>query len=644
MANPINEAQANALAASVIDSEYQVGQENNSVPDNDYLDYLDMFDCERTEKNYDWMSDIYFPEFTSQMLTQSAIEASLYFKTHDFVDVYIGSVDPIAQNAAKANKDLINMTLNRRKLWFYQKYMRAISMKNISGVTYFRCWWEQDTRREKVGTQRVREHLGFDPNGNPIERFADQDVEGDVILKDHFNFDVVDPRDVFTDPSYVYSLQDKQWVILRFNATIDELEMNADTAEYFNLDKLRDTNKTTPQETDVKGDKSTHHGLDNKSNATNTPLKPFMILQRLGKHWVTVKDRDPDGNPINVTSGIKDDGTRKKGAELHEMVITFALGGGSDKTRTLIGYHPARDIDSNGNPYRPVTRGLCYMHPAKDDGMGDGKCLRELQIGINDTINMENDRTKLHTIPIMQGNQHDISDNESLEWRPGAFWETETGDKFDEVQVSGDVVGALNQVNMYQNMMQQASGVSAETQSKLAAPTTTATATANQAQRSDTRSAYRTLTMENTGLTDLFWFITQMTARHMKPETATKTFGEEGVLDFNPTLDFTYKPVSASIGDDASKQTKIQNWTQVLSFIANDPERREAVDAILNELSALMGKEQELFASKFLANPQAPPSVDSQGGQQPEAAGGISATNQSGLPQSPQEAQLGGVS
>ena len=75
--------------------------------------------------------------------------------------------------------------------------------------------------------------------------------------------------------------------------------------------------------------------------------------------------------------------------------------------------------------------------------------------------------------------------------------------------------------------MQQASGISAETQSKLAAPTTTATATANQMQRSDTRSNYRTLTMENTGLSDLYWFITQMAAQHMKEQTAVEMLGQQ---------------------------------------------------------------------------------------------------------------------
>jgi len=632
-----NKEETKALANLIIDGEYVVGQSNNNIPDADYLDYLDMFDCERTEKNYDWMSDIYMPEFLSQMLTQSAIEAGLYFKTHDFVEVYVGSDDERSARAAKISKDLINKTLNRRELYFYQKYMRAVNMKNICGVTYFRCWWEQETVTEKTGTQMVPERIGTTPEGEPIEKMNEQDVHEEFVLKDHFNFDVVDPRDVFTDTSYTYSLQEKKWVILRFNATVDELEANADTMEYFDLDKLKEVK--TPPKDGAKGDKTTHHGLDNKTESSSTPLKNWTILQRLGKHWVMVKERDADGNAIEVEVGIGEDGKKKKGAELHEMVITFAV---SNYDRVMIGFNPARSIDSKGNPYRPITRALCYIHPAKDDGMGDGKCLKELQVGINDTLNMENDRTKLHTIPIMQGNQYDITDNESLEWKPGAFWQTESGNVLQEVQIGGDVNGALNQIVMYKNAMQQASGISAETQSKLAAPTTTATATANQMQRSDTRSNYRTLTMENTGLSDLYWFITQMAAKHMKKQTAAEMIGEENIVFFNPYLDFTYKPLSASLNDDASRQAKVQNWISILGYIANDPERRDAVDYILGEVASLMGKEYEGFRNKFFADTQAPPPMESMGGggQQPQGGGGMSPTNQSGVEQTMQEAQL----
>ena len=71
-------------------------------------------------------SDIFYPEFFSQMVTQAAIEAGQLFNTHDYTDVYIGSEDPIHQRAAKTARAVINKTLNRRKLWFFSKYMRAV--------------------------------------------------------------------------------------------------------------------------------------------------------------------------------------------------------------------------------------------------------------------------------------------------------------------------------------------------------------------------------------------------------------------------------------------------------------------------------------------------------------------------------------
>ncbi|HEC64731.1 MAG TPA: hypothetical protein ENI23_05530, partial [bacterium] len=206
MAKPNDKVQGH-LKNSIIDDEYVIAKSNNKIPDNDYLSYLDMYDCERTEKNYDWMSDVFFPEFFSQMITQSSIEAGLYFKTHDFVEVYIGSEDEIPQKAAKASKDLLNRTLNRRKLYFYQKYMRGVNMKNMVGATYFRCWWEQKIKKGIVGTERKVKDLNVDIFNRtiidsdfqvPQQEFEDVDVEGDIILEDHFNMDTMDVRDVFT--------------------------------------------------------------------------------------------------------------------------------------------------------------------------------------------------------------------------------------------------------------------------------------------------------------------------------------------------------------------------------------------------------------------------------------------------------------
>ena len=77
------------LVQQVMDREFVIGKANTETIISDYESYEDMFECERTEKNADWMSDIFVPEFPAQMLAQSSEEANQYFKTRDFVEVYL---------------------------------------------------------------------------------------------------------------------------------------------------------------------------------------------------------------------------------------------------------------------------------------------------------------------------------------------------------------------------------------------------------------------------------------------------------------------------------------------------------------------------------------------------------------------------
>jgi hypothetical protein len=102
------------LAQIVVDGEYQIGKTNQGNDISDFESYIDLFDAERAEKEYDWMSDIFIPEFPTHMLTQSAIDVSQYFKTRDYVDVYHEDTDPKGKKSADATKELINRTLNRR--------------------------------------------------------------------------------------------------------------------------------------------------------------------------------------------------------------------------------------------------------------------------------------------------------------------------------------------------------------------------------------------------------------------------------------------------------------------------------------------------------------------------------------------------
>ena len=62
------------LVKSLYETEFQVADRNQD--DDEYGMYLDLLDSVRTEKDYDWNSDIRLPEFVSHWLTQSSYDVN----------------------------------------------------------------------------------------------------------------------------------------------------------------------------------------------------------------------------------------------------------------------------------------------------------------------------------------------------------------------------------------------------------------------------------------------------------------------------------------------------------------------------------------------------------------------------------------
>lgn len=620
-----------AVTASIYE-EYQNSIANKSVEHSDFEAYVDMFNCERTEKDYDWMSDIFVPEFTSHMLTQSGIDASMYFKSRDYVEVYVNSNRDEDIAAAEATKELVNRTLNQKYLHYYQKYLRASGIKNLCGYTFIRCWWERKTKKAIVGHT-----IKIPSDGNTTEPQAIQQepIIGDAIVYDRFNFDVIDPRDVFTSNEYTYSLQQKKWVTMRFDTTIDRLEQDKEFMGYINLDKLKTLH--LKDKTDTKGSSAgSYYTNDKKQESQKTPIKDFMVLERYGKYWVKVKKRDAFDNPVEIEPGIDDKGEVVKDAELLEVIIGTAVNG-SDCVLIRFQINPYKD--AHGDAYRPIIRGLCYVHPVVDSGLGDGKCSRELQIAINDTLNMSNDRVKLATLPILKTNKFATEDNPTIYFEPGNKWELNNPDDVKELIISDNIQGALTQIGVLTDKMQQVNSTYPTTMGSLPQmASTTATAIAGAESRTDTRNNYRSLTFENTFLVDLYWMISQMTYQFAAPETAEKLLGDK-VYDFNPTLDYTYKPVSEAIETASSRQMKINNWNTILGYLANIPNPKTAamVNYILIKIAMLMGDEYENLSNNLLDEAFFLP-PGKQGGQQGKPNGmGMPISNQNGIVQSGME-------
>ena len=613
MAKPDKERQE-LLAKIVYDGEYRIGKTNQLAAISEFESYVDLFDAERVEKEYDWMSDIFLPEFSTHMLTQSAIDVSQYFQTRDFVDVYYEDTDPEGKASAEATKELLNRTLNRRKLYHYMKYVRAKTINHLVGHVDLHCWWEQETETE------------YDVNA-----FGDIVGEARVPVNDYFNYEVLDPRNVFTDSNYVYSMQDRDWVIIRSERTLSQLKNSANTEGYFNLDALE-------KDFEVKSDEKTETMQETIESDDGYKLLPvnrlggkYDILKRYGKFLVV------DNKKGEALPGIDKEGKPLPKAYRAEIVMSFAIHKGK---ATLIQFHHTPYIDANGFPYRPLIRGLCYIHPTRDAGIGDGKYSRELQIAINDTFNVSNDRTMLATMPTLKGKRYATEDSDTIRFEPNHMMELNDPSDVEEFKIKDDITGALQQLGILFSKMDQATAIFPTTMGSIPdEASTTATAVAGAEGRTNQRTNLKSMTFEYTALCELYWMIQQMTWTFAMPQTGVELMGEK-VYAFNPSLDYTYKPVSASIESEHSKGIKIKNWITILSYVINlqHPETVKLVNHIITKISELMGDEYADFAHSLL-NPQIPVQT---GNETPAGAPGTATQNQYALAQSaPEQAARG---
>lgn len=630
-----------AIASVVIDSEYRTAQSNNTDANDDFEAFVDLFDSERTEREADWMSDIFIPEFFSHMITQSSIDADQYFQTRDFVEAYLQDESNEAVAQAGAAKELINRTLNQKHLHHFQKYIRAKSINHLQGNVYLECWWEQETRRGIVGTEVIVEELDVDEFGNPMvdfevqipaRRLREVDVEDDIPVVDRFNYEVYDPRNVFTDNQYVYSLQDKQYVTFRLERTLEDLKIEQAKHGYFNLDVVEDLQ--------INGDTETRRDTkkDDKTVPDKTPSKQMDILRRYGKFWTITKEQE-DGS-VKVKPGLDINGNPLNDAELLEVVITYALVGSG---KVMIGYHLTPYLDADGNPFRPIIRGLCYIHPTNDEGMGDGKASRELQVGINDTFNLGNDRVQMATFPTFVTKKYANDDNDTMYLEPGHNMELEDPSDFKELKISDNIVGAMNQIAMLTSSMDKATSIFPTTMGGQVRASTTATAIAGAESRSDMRTNYKSVTFEHTALSEMYWMIQQMTYRFAHEETAFKLMGDK-LYDFDPSKDYYYKPVSSSIESEQSKSNKIRSYIQILGYISSvpHPDVVNQINQVLTKVYEYMGDEYVNFGNSLL-RPEVP--LTPQGGQggSVEQGQGGGASNQFGFEQSAGEQSVRGA-
>jgi hypothetical protein len=572
-----------ARLCGVVEHEWTVGRSNFSHDYSNFEAAIDLFENERVEREYDWMSDIPLPEFAAQMLTQSSLDVAQYFQTRDFVETYVQDASDEALLAADAAEECINRTLNQRHIHYYQKFVRAKTMNNIGGSAIAKCWWNKQLGR--------------------------------------FNFEVIDPRNVTMDKKYCYSLQDKDWIIIRGNKTVEDLKNMGKRYGYFNLDKLEEAHATGQTEAKTE---TTDRDEEIAPQVTNTPTpKDWDIYERYGKFWY-----------LNGEPGIDQWNKPLPNARYEECVMTVAK---NKSTKVLIGFHLQPYKCCRGERYRPLIRGLCYIHPTRDSGIGDGHYSRPLAIAINDTFNMSNDRVRLATMPTLKGNKHTTEDTDSIYFEPGHMMELNTTDDVEEIKIEDNINGALTQLGILTQKMQQLTAIQPPQMGGSAEGGQTATEVANVERNANTRTNYKSVTWEYTFLNELYWIIQQMTWQFATEEVGYKLMGDKA-YEFNPNFDFFYKPLSQTIETEFSRNNKIRHLTNMMQMVASSPHPDMPIifNYILSKIMILMGDEWENIADKFLGEdvPLIPQETGTAPAGQPTGAG---PSNQIGIPQSGQE-------
>src|SRR3989304_108838 len=285
----------NYLAVLIVDGEYKTSNSNKSQENNDFDASIDMLEGERTEKNARWMSDIFLPEFPSILMTAAGGWANQYFKTRDFIEVKLEGDNPKDIVKARGAKKLINKTLNQKDIFHYHKYIRGRLINALAGQVYAVCWWDQEVKQVITGYQSS---YSQDENGNLIT--SPKPIYGEKIVKDRFNYEIIDPRNVFTTNEYSYSIQEKNAVIIRSEKTYEDLLAKADANNYINLDVVKELLKGNGSAQETQTSQETYNKDDKKQKDGKPVSKQFDVLERFGKMWCKVTERDENGDPISV--------------------------------------------------------------------------------------------------------------------------------------------------------------------------------------------------------------------------------------------------------------------------------------------------------------------------------------------------------
>ncbi len=598
--------------SSLVINEYEIARQNQSSRRQAFDAIRDMFYAERTEKEYDWQSDIFIPKMAQHVWSSVAKLVKMYFSARERVRALpVGRHD---KDKARAASKLLNRLLTRPGLKFFVKFVRAITLATLYGDATIKGWWTQELKEKIVGSQkRLSPELG--EYGQIIGAgFIEDEIKEEMPVKDFFDCQVYESRNVFYSPEITDSPQDKRYVIFRSVEDIISLKKQEQMFNYFNLDKL------IPDE-----QPATNIETNNIKLTSSALFKDIEILERWGLFPVRTT---PAGTALPA---LDENGKPMDNADWQQIVLTIA----NINTKQIL-------IRFEKNTYEmiPAARLFCYIDPHKDEGIGQGTYVRDLQIAINDNFNMRNDSVILNTIGmnivkkdaaiewdtivVAPNNNMLVEDPQSdiVPWRPGV-----------------NVTDAAMQHQILDNELSRTTAEYPHSMGDFPGRREPATTAMMAQETGNYRNNLVAMTLEYTGLTDLYNMILKMADKFMHPQTGLDIL-EDDARFLELSGDWDYRPVSVSIEPESQKMLKVQMLQNLIPTLVNipNPNTVKIINKIMGDIFTTLGDEFEDYAGMLLdENTPINTGKEDVATLLQQAAGGIPTSNEQGMPQTPTE-------
>jgi hypothetical protein len=285
---------------------------------------------------------------------------------------------------------------------------------------------------------------------------------------------------------------------------------------------------------------------------------------------------------------------------------------------------------------------LCYIDSLDDNGFGDGKVNRELQVASNDMYNLSNFRTKMATTPAFKGKRF-AGLPSKIEITPETVIGLENIDDLQELTIRDDMAGAMTHLSTLSSRMDYSMATSPATMGMEPERRETATIGAIVDRRASIRIGMKSMNLEFVGFTEFYDVLLSLCSDYMLPQTIQKFCGDDAQY-YNPQREYRFRPVSQAIETEEGKNFKIKMWDQVLGRVVAmpNPKTPMVVNYILGQILELMGGDFKHFKKFMLTeDPEVILLYQLATGQKGMGStpnmGGGGMSNQMGLPQSTME-------